>query len=266
MNHSIIKDMELQIGITDHCNLRCIMCSQTDHEGIYGLKGIKGKELRKNEKGFMDFNLFKNMIKEIINNKIYFKTISLMWLGESLLHPNFFEMIDFMLKNNKKKLFFKTLTFSTNGTLLNKKISDIMINYLKGKDENIIRIVIVFSLDVNSKKRFIELKKRKLFETTIKNIKYLLNKKQLFNLCNLTIILQFLVLPENYDEIKTFIDYWRDFLNELEFSFDIVSDFSEIDLSKHNLIILKKAYGANQKILNKLHKECKIEFDLPRSY
>ena len=104
---------------TNACNLSCIMCPNS--------------RLSNNE-CFMDFNLFKKIIDEI---KYVAKVIRLNYRGEPLLHPKIIEMIRYCKENT-----FARISLSTNGTLLNTKLSEKLIRI--GIDE------IIFSLDSNS--------------------------------------------------------------------------------------------------------------------
>lgn len=81
------------LEITNSCNLNCPFCT--------------------NEKGncFLDINDIKNYLDQI---KPYCDYIYLHILGEPLLHPNFYEILDYL---DEKEF---NLQLVTNGTLLNK--------------------------------------------------------------------------------------------------------------------------------------------------
>ena len=84
---------------TNQCNLRCIMCPN-------------GTDKIKIDKGFMKYGFFKEIIDEISE---YASAITLAVSGESLLHPNFFDMTHYAADKSIKVL------LNTNATLINKK-------------------------------------------------------------------------------------------------------------------------------------------------
>jgi len=87
--------IRLWIEPTSVCNLRCVMCPN--------------KDLAKTQKGFMDFSLFKKIIDEAAR---FAFDVNLHHRGESLLHPDFFKMVEYAHAAG-----FVT-RFHTNGTLL----------------------------------------------------------------------------------------------------------------------------------------------------
>ena len=85
----------LWIEPTSVCNLRCVMCPN--------------KDLTKAQKGFMDFGLFRKIVDEV---KDFAFDVHLLHRGESLLHPEFFEMVKYAHEAGL------VTRFHTNGTLL----------------------------------------------------------------------------------------------------------------------------------------------------
>ena len=90
------KPSYIWIEPTNNCNLKCIMCPT-------------GTGMVDVDKGFMDFALYKRIIDEISE---YASAITLAISGESLLHPDFFKMIEYASSNGTKVL------LNTNATLL----------------------------------------------------------------------------------------------------------------------------------------------------
>jgi len=85
----------LWIEPTSVCNLRCVMCPN--------------KDLPKAQKGFMDFALFRKIVDEV---KDFAFDVHLLHRGESLLHPEFFDMVRYAHGAGL------VTRFHTNGTLL----------------------------------------------------------------------------------------------------------------------------------------------------
>jgi len=87
--------IRLWIEPTSVCNLRCVMCPN--------------KDLEKPQKGFMDLSLFKKVVDAAAR---FAFDVNLHHRGESLLHPDFVEMIAYAHAAGL------VTRFHTNGTLL----------------------------------------------------------------------------------------------------------------------------------------------------
>src|SRR4030042_6815082 len=68
--------IRLWIEPTSFCNLKCVMCPN--------------KDLDKKDKGYMTFGLFRKIVDEA---KDFIHEANLTHRGESLLHPEFIEMV-----------------------------------------------------------------------------------------------------------------------------------------------------------------------------
>jgi len=111
------------------------------------------KNLTKNEKGYMDFNLFKKIIDEA---RHFVFDIHLLHRGESLLHPQFFSMVRYAHEAGI------VTRFHTNGTLLDEEKSRQLIE--SGLDQ------FAFSFDGFDKKTYEAIRVNASFENTLENI------------------------------------------------------------------------------------------------
>lgn len=95
----------IEIELASACNLKCIYCPRHFMDDL---------------NGFMDFSLYKRLIDEIADHP---KTIIVLHRrGESLLHPQFIEMLNYIRGK------FKTIQLATNATLLNTEKAQAIIN------------------------------------------------------------------------------------------------------------------------------------------
>ena len=92
--YPLLVDLEL----ASVCNLKCPMCYT-----------ITDEFKQKVTKGFMDFDLYKRIIDEIAN-KVY--AIRISFRGESTMHANFVECIEYAKKSGIKEI--STLTNGAN--------------------------------------------------------------------------------------------------------------------------------------------------------
>lgn len=148
--------INLDIHITNICNLKCPFCPRTwkDLAGEY-----QGKL------GFMDMDLFKKIIDEAVAEGV--KAVHFTGNGEPLLHRD----LERMIKYAREKGVLEIL-MHTNATLLTKNRSEILL------EAGIHRLVISF--DSPTKQTYERLRVGANFEKTLNNIKrfvMLRNKK-----------------------------------------------------------------------------------------
>jgi radical SAM protein with 4Fe4S-binding SPASM domain len=167
----------LNLEVTNFCNLNCPMCIV--------------KETR--EQGFLRLDLLEKIVKE--NRKLLENQF--IWLhfnGEPLLHPQLFEIIEFLKQNGIKT------RLSTNATLLTKEVAFELMK--AGLD------YIVFSVDGNTKETYEKIRVGANFETVERNILSFLRIKKKYNFQTKTQI-QFIKMKENEKEVKDFIKKWK---------------------------------------------------------
>jgi len=139
--------IRLWIEATSHCNFRCVMCPN--------------KDLKKQDKGFMEFDVFKKIIDEA---KEFVSDINLAHRGESLLHPKISDMIRLAKDNH---IYTK---LHTNGSLLTEKVARDIIS--SGLDR------LSFSFDGFKKETYEKIRVGGNFNKTVHNIKRFLEIKK----------------------------------------------------------------------------------------
>jgi len=146
-NYCAFSPSRLWVELTNSCNLNCTMCLN--------------KSLPKDSFGFMDFGVYKKIIDEI-SGKVY--DIYLHHRGESLLHPQLFQMISYAKEHNIHT------RLHTNATLLGEEKAAGIIN--SGLD------FISFSFDGYDKETYEDIRRGANFEKTLANIIGFLKLKQ----------------------------------------------------------------------------------------
>lgn len=168
----------LYLELTNHCNFECIMCPN-------------GKGLMKRERGFMDFDLAKKIIDEMCP---HVDTVVLHIWGESLLHPNVFDIIKHCKKYNVKT------EMSTNTSLLNENIIDKILE--SGLD------IIYLCVDGITRETYQKVRKNGDYEKAVKNVEDFINIKNKKGVKNPSVYLQIIVMKETIDEIENFKKKW----------------------------------------------------------
>jgi radical SAM protein with 4Fe4S-binding SPASM domain len=139
--------IRLWIELTSHCNYRCVMCPN--------------KDLNKDDRGFMDMDLYRKIIDEA---SAFAFDINLAHRGESALHPHLIEAIRYA----KSRGLYTRL--HTNGSLLTEKLSQKII--AAGLDR------LSFSFDGYTKEAYESIREGGDFDKTIGNIVRLLQAKR----------------------------------------------------------------------------------------
>ncbi len=133
---------------TNNCNLKCVMCPT-------------GMDMLKVDKGFMDYDLYKNIIDELSD---YASAVTLAVTGESLYHPRFFEMARYAADKGIKPL------LNTNATMLTRDKAEMLL-------ESGITFI-SFAFDGFTKGQYEKARVGADFDKTLDNILYFLELKK----------------------------------------------------------------------------------------
>ena len=162
---------EVVIEVTNHCNLACIMCPHSS---------------MKRDKGIMDKSLYVKIIDEICGKT---ELVYLYGTGESLIHPQIYEFIDYA---HSKGLY---TVLSTNGLLMDQKASK---KLLASKLD-----YLIIALDGGVKQTYESIRIGGNFDLLITNIKEFLNEKIKYN-SSLNTCLQMIYMEKNAHEKELF--------------------------------------------------------------
>ncbi len=159
--------IRLWIEATSWCNLACVMCPN--------------KNLPQEQKGYMDFDLFKKIADEAAG---FVYEVHLLHRGESLLHPRFFDMVRYA---HDKGIVTK---FHTNGTLLDEDKARALL--ASGLDQ------FSFSFDGYDAETYQAIRVKSDFERTVGNILRFLELKKELGARKPATFLELIDMPERY--------------------------------------------------------------------
>ncbi len=163
--------VRLWVELASTCNLRCVMCPN--------------KDLPENDRGFMDFEVFKKIIDEASE---FVSEVNLYHRGESLLHLQIGEMIKYARENG---LYTK---IHTNGTLLDENLVNKLLESGLHK--------ITFSYDAYDKETYEKIRVGASYESVMRNIARLLKLKKEKN-SPINVSIELIVFPNmKWIEIK----------------------------------------------------------------
>ena len=178
--------MHLDVEVTNLCNLRCTFCDK--------------QPLLKNKKdfGYMEMNLFKSIIDEGAENRLW--GLKLSYRGESLLHPQIVEMVDYSKKKGILDVY-----FNTNGMLLNESISKGFVE--KGLDR------ISVSVEGIDPVVFAQSRIGANFETIKRNVANLIEIREKKNSIFPRVRMQTVLFPGT--DLEEYKEYWKDYCDEV---------------------------------------------------
>ena len=169
----------ITLELTNRCNLRCFMCPRN---------GVDMKL------GDMEFDLFKKIIEEA--EKFLPVCLVPFFRGESLLHPNFLEMIRFA-----KERGLGPIQLATNAVFLSFGISRELLK--TGID------FISFSIDVNDPSLYEKIRVNSDYEKVFSQVMFFLKEKRRRKLTKPLTQVSAVKTEKNGPFIREFVNFWK---------------------------------------------------------
>jgi MoaA/NifB/PqqE/SkfB family radical SAM enzyme len=177
---------QLLVDVTEHCNLACIHCPHVTFKKSEHYSGAKiDPDL--NIKLVDEAKLFGQGITQYIR---YTSN------GEPLIHPQIYDMLEYAVKNSGTKV-----TLTTNGTLLNEKNIEKLLN--TGID------LVDVSIDAFTKETYSKVRVNGDLSITAGNTVNLINEN-IARKAKSKIVVSYVESPENANETSDFEKFWKD--------------------------------------------------------
>lgn len=177
--------IDLDIEVTDRCNLRCTFCD-------------KLPLLTKDQIGDIDFALYKKIVDEGAEKGLC--AVKLSYRGEPLLHKKIAEMISYAKKKNIIDIY-----FNTNGMLLTREMS------LKLMDAGLDRISI--SIEGTDPVKFERERRGAKFYQIMRNVDTLLELREQKGYCHPKVRIQTVRLPGL--DLNKYKEFWQAHCDEV---------------------------------------------------
>lgn len=187
--------VNLDVSVTNHCNLRCTMCKRTitlADKKLWDSGTVMDSKLK-----FLDFNLYKKVIDEGA-----LKGLQAVHLtghdGEPTMHKKLPEMISYAREKGMPDVF-----THTNGTFLHtKNLIDRLLDAAPHR--------IIFSVDSPVKETYEKIRVRASFDKVVNNIQNFIKRKNDRNLVFPIIKVQMVVMDQNKEEVNLFKQLFKD--------------------------------------------------------
>jgi MoaA/NifB/PqqE/SkfB family radical SAM enzyme len=179
--------LHVDIESINRCNLRCSMC-QIDFDNM--------------KSGSIDMELYERIIKECGENRL--PSIKLNYRGEPTLNKNLVKMVKLA-----KDAGIIEVQFNTNGTLLNDRLSENLID--AGLDR------IKFSIDGATPEVYEKIRGFS-YDGVVENVKNFVKTRNEKGKVRPIVHVQMVYMQDNKDEIVRYVQFWKDIVNRIGFS------------------------------------------------
>jgi radical SAM protein with 4Fe4S-binding SPASM domain len=250
-----LHDVRLLIEMSDRCNNRCIMCKHSWSEKMHADMPTS----------FMDPGLFIKIINELKHSRIDFTSIDPLWAGESLMNPSFKEMISYMFIAIRRFGICRATVINTNAFFMDKEVVDIFLNHGKFVQEHADEgyyFRLYFSLDAATSETYAKIRNvpQVTMDKVLTNIDYFMRRRKEMNLIIPNAIFIFIVMEENKHEARAFMQHWKQYLDKLGVTFDILPTWP-LD-TKKDAIYFRQLICPDMNKAIKLHRDTCIRIRL----
>jgi radical SAM protein with 4Fe4S-binding SPASM domain len=183
----------LELGITDLCNMKCIMCCLSRGEASPPEVPING---------FMPLAVVERSLREARELASKPPLLLLHWVGEPLIHPDIERILEIVAELDYR------LHLVTNGISLHKGVVSQLLS-LSG--EHTINV----SLNAVTEITFRRVNQSSQREKVLQNLDYFLEQREEIKADNWAVIVSSVVLQENFFEMPQFVAHWKERLEHL---------------------------------------------------
>jgi MoaA/NifB/PqqE/SkfB family radical SAM enzyme len=233
--------MNLNLELTDLCNVKCRMCGQADNPKVHGFQPNK----------FMKWDVWKTSIDGLAD---FEDEISLCphWLGEPTLHPEFNRFIEYAFSNNDGNRLFRHFKLHSNGTLLDDDRIDLLLDCANAPNQAEDTFGFVhFSVDAYDPAVYYRMKRYDYGARVYRNIRKLLERRVERGLERPYVTAAFIVMPENRHEAHRYLAYWDKVFGDLGLPYDVNYDWPQ--RFRDNLYF-RRLHQADQPAADRLHR------------
>lgn len=228
--------MNVNLELTDHCNIRCRMCSQSLRDEAHGAP------MR-----FMDFDTWRRALRGL--EGLPDVHLCPHWLGEPTLHPDFDAFVEYAFAVNGNNRIFKRFKLHTNAVILSPERSRRLVRLANGGGgERGTFEAIHFSIDAASAASYAFVKGADHGERVFRNVDRFIELRGSlpFPIVHLTMVVQ----EGNRHEARAFTDRWSDLLRAAGRPFRVTADWPPFD---QDAIYLRRLNTGNQPLADAWH-------------
>ena len=206
--------IHLNLELTDHCNIKCKMCSQSMRDEAHGVP------MR-----FMDWETWRRSLLGLAGMG---EEVNLCphWLGEPTIHPQFDRFVEYAFTVNGANRLFRTFKLHTNGVVFSEERARLLVRLANQPGQAADTFTFVhFSVDAHSPQTYAVVKGADRGEKVYRNILRFLEIRAEMGAERPYATLAYVVQPDNAHEAAAFRDHWAGHLRRLNRSFSQTWDW-----------------------------------------
>ena len=196
--------INLNLELTDHCNIRCKMCSQSMRDEAHG-----------EPHRFMSWEVWRQSLRGLadVEDAVH---LCPHWLGEPTLHPQFDRFVEYAFAVNPGNRLFREFKLHTNAVLFGEERARLLVRLAQdpGLQPDTFNSI-HFSIDAHSPEVYRVVKGADRGAVVYRNVRRFLEVRAEMGASRPYATLAFVVQPDNHHEALAFRDHWRDVLTGL---------------------------------------------------
>ncbi len=232
--------MNVNLELTDHCNIACRMCSQSMRD-----------EAHDAPMSFMDFDTWRRALLGLRG----LPDVSLCphWLGEPTLHPRFDAFVEYAFAVNGGNALFRHFKLHTNAVVMPAPRARRLVRLAQARDQAPDTFQAVhFSLDAFSAAAYAFVKGAERRDRVYANTERFLAARAEAGAVWPRVHLALVVQEGNAHEVPAFVEHWSRRLSEVGAPFRLTSDWPPFD---QDAIYLRRLNAGDQAAADRLHAE-----------
>jgi molybdenum cofactor biosynthesis enzyme MoaA len=230
--------MNVNLELTDHCNIKCRMCSQSMRDDAHN-----------GPKRFMSFDTWRKSVLGLRG----LPDVSLCphWLGEPTLHPEFDLFVEYAFAANVGNALFRSFKLHTNAVILSPERAARLVRLAcsPGLAPDTFQAV-HFSIDAARPETYAVVKGSDKGALVERNVERFLEVRAALGATRPVAHLAFVVQQENVGEAAEFVSRWGGVLDRLGRPWRLTADWPPFD---QDAIYLRRLNAGDQAQADALH-------------
>ena len=211
-----MSEIHVNLELTDHCNIKCGMCSQSLRDEAHGAP-----------KRFMPWETWRAALAGLADME---EEVHLCphWLGEPTIHPEFDRLVEYAFAVNQGNRLFREFKLHTNAVVFSEARSRLLVSLANtpGQLPDTFRWI-HFSIDAYSQSAYQAVKGADKREQVYKNVERFLEVRHQAGAQWPKVTMAFVVQPGNHHEAGDFLNHWGGILAGLSRNWKATFDWPD---------------------------------------
>lgn len=241
--------VNVNLELTDHCNIRCRMCSQSMRDEAHG------QPMR-----FMAWETWRAGLHglEGMGDEVH---LCPHWLGEPTIHPQFDRFVEYAFAINRQNRLFRSFKLHTNAVVFGEDRARLLVRLANAPGQAADTFnQIHFSIDAHSPEVYADVKGADRGPAVLRNVTRFLEIRAELGAVRPFATLAFVVQPGNAHEARAFRDHWAGVLDGLGRRWVQTWDWPGED---RDAIYFRPLNSGDQAASDRLHAQVCRELGLP---